>query len=97
MPMFIGMDAGFGYYGYRGSLYAPWPMYIDQTVITQYKEGTLNIDVVDSARKQLVWEGVVTNTVTQEDRQNLSTSINRAVTAAFAKYPIVPLVPIKAK
>ena len=97
MPMFIGMDTGFGYYGYRGGLYAPWPMYIDQTVVTQYKEGTLNIDVVDAARKQLVWEGVVTDTVTQEDLQNLPASINTAVTAAFAKYPIPPLVPVKAK
>ena len=97
MPVFIGMDAGFGYYGYRGGLYAPWPMYVDQTVVTQYKEGTLNIDVVDAARKQLVWEGVVTDTVTQEDLQNLPASINTAVTAAFARYPIPPLVPIKAK
>lgn len=97
MPMFIGMDAGFGYYGYRGGMYAPWPMYVDQTVVTQYKEGTLNIDVVDAARKQLVWEGVVTDTVTQEDLQNLPASINTAVTAAFAKYPTPPLVPVKAK
>lgn len=97
MPVFIGMDAGFGYYGYRSGLYAPWPMYVDQTVVTQYKEGTLNIDVVDAARKQLVWEGVVTDRVTQEDLQNLPASINMAVTAAFAKYPTPPLVPIKAK
>ena len=97
MPVFIGMDAGFGYYGYRSGLYAPWPMYVDQTVVTQYKEGTLNIDVVDAARKQLVWEGVVTDRVTQEDLQNLPESINMAVTAAFARYPTPPMVPIKAK
>ena len=90
-PMFIGMDAGFGYYGYRGGMYAPWPMYVDQTVVTQFKEGTLNIDVVDAARKQLVWEGVVTDRVTQEDLQNLPAAINTAVTAAFAKYPIAPI------
>ena len=97
MPVFIGMDAGFGYYGYRSGLYAPWPMYVDQTVVTQYKEGTLNIDVVDAARKQLVWEGVVTDRVTQEDLQNLPVAINTAVTAAFARYPMPPLMPIKAK
>jgi Domain of unknown function (DUF4136) len=97
MPVFIGMDAGFGYYGYRGDLYSPWPLYVDQTVVTQYKEGTLNIDVVDAARKQLVWEGVVTDTVSQKDLQNIAASINVAITAAFARYPIAPLIAVKAK
>jgi Domain of unknown function (DUF4136) len=97
MPVFIGMDDGFGYYGYRRDFYSPWPMYIDQTVVTQYKEGTLNIDVVDAARKQLVWEGVVTDTVSQKDLQNLAASINEAVTAAFAQYPIKPLLAVKTK
>lgn len=93
VPVFIGMDSGFGYYGYRSGLYAPWPMYVDQTVVTQYKEGTLNIDIVDAARKQLVWESVVTGSVSQHDLQNLPASINAAVTAAFAYYPLPPMVP----
>jgi hypothetical protein len=40
---------GGGYYGYRGSLYSPWPLYVDQTVVSNYKEGTLNIDIIDAA------------------------------------------------
>ena len=79
---------GLGYYGYRAGLYAPWPMYYDQTIVTPYIEGTLNIDVVDAVRKQLVWESVVIESVTQETLDNLATAINAAVTAAFAKYPI---------
>ena len=77
-----------GYYGYRGGMYSAWPMYADQTMVSQYTEGTLNIDVVDAARKQLVWEGVVTNSVTQKDLDNPKNAIDAAVTAAFAKYPI---------
>lgn len=94
MPVLVepNLGVGFyggGYYGYRGSLYSPWPMYVDQTVVSSYKEGTLNIDVIDAARKQLVWEGVVTDrSVSQKELANLPASIDAAVTAAFARYPI---------
>ncbi|MBL8349112.1 MAG: DUF4136 domain-containing protein [Burkholderiaceae bacterium] len=82
------MGMGVGYYGYRGGLYSAWPMYADQTIVTQYREGTLNIDVVDAARKQLVWEGVVINSVTQEMLDNVPAAVDAAVKAAFARYPI---------
>ena len=82
------MTMGIGYYGYRGGMYSAWPLYADQTVVTQYREGTLNIDVVDAARKQLVWEGVVVNSVTQEMLDNVPAAVDAAVKAAFARYPI---------
>jgi hypothetical protein len=84
----MGVGMGRGYYGYRGGVYAAWPMYTDQTTVTAYKEGTLNIDVVDAARKQLVWEGVVSGSVTQKTTDNLQSAIDVAVAAAFAKFPI---------
>ncbi len=88
-PTFNGGFYGGSYYGYRGGLYTPWPMYVDQTVVTSYKEGTLNIDIIDAARKQLIWEGrVIDDDVTRKERANLQTSINAAVAAAFAKYPV---------
>ena len=43
----MGAGIGWGCYGYRAGMYGAWPMYADPTVVTQYKEGTLNIDVVD--------------------------------------------------
>jgi hypothetical protein len=82
---------GGNYYAYRGGIYSPWPYYVDQTVVFNYKEGTINIDVVDAARKQLVWEGIVTDrNVTQEELANLPESIKTAVSAAFAKFPLPP-------
>ncbi len=82
---------GGNYYDYRGGIYSPWPYYSDQTVIFNYKEGTINIDVVDAARKQLVWEGIVTDSnVTQGELANLPESIKTAVIAAFAKFPLPP-------
>jgi Domain of unknown function (DUF4136) len=64
------MGMGRGYYGYRGGMYNTWPMYQDQTTVSQYKEGTLNIDIVDASRKQLVWEAVVTDKFTEKKRDN---------------------------
>ena len=77
-----------GYYGYRYGMYSAWPMYNDATIVRQYQQGTLNIDVVDAARKQLVWESVVTHSVGQHDLDNLEAAIDTAVVAAFAKFPV---------
>ncbi|MGZ5082897.1 MAG: DUF4136 domain-containing protein, partial [Usitatibacter sp.] len=52
-----------------------------------YTEGTLNVDIVDVARKQLVWEGVVVGVVTERTLSDLQPSIDAAVKAAFSKYP----------
>lgn len=94
---------GMGYYGYRAGMYTAWPLYAERQNVSQYTEGTLNIDLVDASRKQLVWEGVVTDSVTQKDLDQLKTSIDIAVQAAFAKYPVAvlqapstPAVPAKA-
>ncbi len=86
--MTMGVGYGRGYYGYRGGMYSTWPMYQDQTTVTQYKEGTLNIDIADTAKRQLVWEGVVAGSVTQKTFDNLEAAIGKAVAAAFAKYPV---------
>jgi hypothetical protein len=85
--MYGGVGMG-GYYGYRYGMYSAWPMYNDATIVRQYQQGTLNIDVVDAARKQLVWESVVTDSVTKKDLDNMQTAINSAVAAAFAKFPV---------
>lgn len=92
VPVLVTGSPGFyggSYYGYRRGAYLPWPQYVEQTVVFNYKEGTLNIDVIDAARKQLVWEGVVTDSsVTQEELADLPTSLSNVVKAAFASYPI---------
>lgn len=87
-----GPSYGIGYYGYRGGLYAPWPYYRDMNSVSQYTEGTLNIDVVDAARKQMVWEGVVTGTVSDHlSPEQAETAISRALAAAFVKFPVAPI------
>jgi hypothetical protein len=82
----MGLGFGRGYYGYRMGMYGTFPLYEER--VSQYTEGTLNIDIVDARRKQLVWEGVVKGTVTQKTMDNLQPAIDAAVTAAFARYPV---------
>jgi len=88
---------GMGYYGYRAGMYSTWPMYRDQTTVTQYKEGTLNIDVIDAARKQMVWEAVVSDSVTAKEIEQAKPGIDAAVAAAFAKFPLMAPAAVPAK
>lgn len=81
-----------GYYGYRDPFYDPWMGYGGgyETRIDQYTEGTLNIDIVDADTKKLVWEGAIGGRITDKDVQNLEATIDNAVQAVMAQYPISP-------
>jgi len=83
------MYMGRGYYGYRAGYYSPWPMY-DDTVVSTYTEGTLNIDLIDAARKQMIWEGVAIGSVTEKTLANLQPALDGSVTAIFKKFPVAP-------
>ncbi len=78
-----------GYYGYRGSRYGAWGGYgyATETNVSQYTEGTFNIDLVDRARKQLVWEAVGVGRVSDKDLENLRESVMKGVPRYFALYP----------
>ena len=75
------------YYGYRRGYYGGWGGYGYDTHVQQYVEGTLNIDLVDARRKQLVWEGVAVGRVTDKQREQRQAAINAAVAEIFSKYP----------
>jgi hypothetical protein len=75
-----------GYYSYRQGQYASWSGYPALEAVP-YTVGTINIDLIDTARNQLVWEGVVTGVVTDKMLVELQPAVDRAVAAAFARYP----------
>jgi hypothetical protein len=79
-------SVGYGYYGYRYGLYNAWPMYDEDRTVT-YKVGTLNLDIVDAEKKQLVWEGVAEGRVSEEELQNPKVAINGVVTELMRQYP----------
>lgn len=80
---------GYGYYGYRRGLYSAWPLYDDDRTVT-YKIGTLNIDIVDAEKKQLVWEGIAEGRVTDESMENPKATVNGVVTELMRQYPGKP-------
>jgi hypothetical protein len=81
--------AGYGYYGYRDGLYRGWPTY-DRDRTVNYQIGTINVDIVDAAKKQLIWEGVSEGRVTEEALANPKVTVNAVVTELMRKYPGKP-------
>jgi len=73
------------YYGWRRA-YA-WGGTAYASEVRSFTEGTLNIDLVDRARKQLVWEGVAVGRVTEQKLRNPQPEIDAAVAAIFARFP----------
>ena len=74
---------------HRRGFYNTWPTY-QQTEIRQYTQGTLGIDVVDAARRQLVWEGFALGRVTQRTTENIGPVLNDAVVEIFRDFPLPP-------
>jgi hypothetical protein len=79
-----------GYYGYRRGAYGAWGGYGygSSTHVSQYTEGTVNVDMVDRAQKRMVWEGVAVGRV-QENKTNEETRANiySGIQEMFAAYP----------
>ena len=82
------MMYGGGYYGYRGGMYAPWGGYGYGTTthVSQYTEGTVNIDMVDPKLKRMLWEGVAIGRV-KDKNDNLREDIMTGVAEMFEGYP----------
>jgi hypothetical protein len=78
-----------GYYGYRGGSYGAWGGYgyATETHVSQYTEGTFNIDIVDNRKHQLVWEAVGVGKVTEKALANLEEGVKNGVPKYFALYP----------
>lgn len=79
---------GVGYYGYRAGMYGVWGGYPQDVETVHYQEGTLSIDLVDSSRQQLVWQGVAQGRIDKKAVQDPGPAIDKVVGDIFAKYPI---------
>jgi hypothetical protein len=82
-----GVGAPYGYYGYRDGLYRGW---YDDNRTVNYQVGTINLDIVDAAKKQLIWEGVAEGRVSEEALANPKVTINAVVTEMMRQYPGKP-------
>ena len=79
-----------GYYGYRRGMYGAWGGYGYGTTthVSNYTEGTVNVDIVDRAEKRMVWEGVAVGRI-HEDRttDQRREAIYSGIKEMFAAYP----------
>ena len=79
-----------GYYDYRGGMYDPWGGYGygTSTHVSQYTEGTINVDMVDPGLKRMIWEGVAIGHVNEKEKNNeLRSDIMAGVAEMFEGYP----------
>jgi hypothetical protein len=82
-------NSGWGY-GW-GMGWNPY-MYGRQTSVSTSTEGTLYIDLIDAKKKELIWQGEGTGTLTK-NRDRKDEVINNIVTQILAQYP--PALPKK--
>ena len=76
-PYYNGLGYPYGYgYGYYGRNYAP---------VTQYKAGTVVIDIIDARRKELAWRGTGQAQVNQNSINDAETT--RLVNGILSTYP----------
>jgi len=85
------VTANTNYYGY-GGYYRPYAwgggMASGTTTYStyDYKDGTLMVDVIDAAKKQLIWQGVGNKEIDKPSK-NPDQAINDAVTKIMASFP----------
>ena len=81
---------GGGYYGYRRGAYGAWGGYGygTQTHVSNYTEGTVNVDMVDRNLKRMVWEGVAVGRINEKKtNEETRTNIYAGIQEMFAGYP----------
>ena len=85
------VTANTNYYGY-GGYYRPYAwgggMASGTTTYStyDYKDGTLMVDVIDAAKKQLVWQGVGNKEIDKPSKDP-DAAINNAITKIMAGFP----------
>lgn len=83
IPVVVGVD----YYRYRNGLYVAWPLYGNDVRSTNYRIGTATIDVVDAARKQMIWEGTAEGRLSSKAQKDPGPAIDKVVAEIFERYP----------
>ncbi|WP_422358516.1 DUF4136 domain-containing protein [Reichenbachiella sp.] len=81
-------NGGMGYGGRWGWGYGGMGMGSATTTYTEsdYNEGTLVVDMYDTTEKQLIWQGVITSTVTENPKKREKT-IPKKIRKLMKKYP----------
>ena len=72
---------------FYGGFYYPRYYGMNQLLVSQYTEGTLFIDLLDAKKKELVWQGVGSGTLSNSSVERKEAKIKEFVNEILAKYP----------
>ena len=78
-PMFLGWG------GYPPYWTGPWSYYYEEYVVHNYQEGTLIVDLIDPATKDLVWRTFFRQDLS--DRVKAYDKLKQDLAKSFAKFP----------
>ena len=73
------------FHGYRRNRYRTWPSY--RTEVRQYTQGTLAVDVVDTAQNMLAWEAVAQQRVGRSATGITQEQANEVMAHVMAEFP----------
>jgi hypothetical protein len=79
----VSMHHGRGRYGTWGG----YSLSMSATEVVQGTEGSVDVDVIDASRNQLVWEGAAVGRITDSNRENLRGTLHQTVSDIFARFP----------
>lgn len=80
------VDYGY-YYSYRARRYYSVPYWNERVDTYRYTEGTVNVDLVDTARNALVWEGIAVGRAANLEAKDRDLRIGAVMADIFAQYP----------
>jgi len=72
---------------HRSGRYGMWGGSMSTPTIETVTQGMLSIDMIDPARNKLIWEGSVTNRVTDQIRRNQGEAARAFVAEIFREFP----------
>lgn len=93
------LNPAYGYYGYgyRGGYLGAWPGWNLglgwNAGGSYYRQGKLNVDLIDADQRRLVWEAEVTTNAVRSKGTRAEAMVDAAVASAFRRFPVaVPVV-----
>lgn len=75
------------YYSYRARAYVAVPVHGYRSQVVRYREGTINVDLVDARERRLVWEGVAVGSAAGRNPAERRDRAVAAVAKIFDAFP----------